>query len=519
MKPRLALFAAVLLAWAPALRAPFTYDDRIEVVGNRTLRALGEVGAIAAYNTSRPLLVATYALDWWIGGLEPLGYHLVSLAIHVVNVALVLALLGRWLAPSRALLGAALWALHPMTTEAVTYVAGRSDALCATFLLGATLAWVDHLRGRRGPALAVACVGAGLLTKETAAVAPLLLWAVGALLEGRPARARALAPFVALLAAAAAVRLGVYGFPAGEVARAPLDQLTTQAVAWAHGLQLWLLPIGQSLLHDHGVPPLAAGLAAVVGWAVALVLAARAGGVWAFAAVWWAALLLPASLLPLKETFPEHRTYLAGLAPILLVAAKLPARAVRPAWALVPLLFVGTVLRNRTWTDEVALWSGAAAHAPRSPDAWYAAGDALRLAGRHADAEAAYRESLALDPSRADTRVNLGITRVEQGDAAGAKALWMEVLRADPGSCAAHNNLAGLDARTGRLGLAIAGYRDTLAWCPDDALAHLNLGNLYLAQADAGKAALHYRAYLRVAPDGAGAATAREALERLGVAP
>lgn len=516
MKRRLLLIAAVGLAWLPALRAPFVYDDRVEVVGNRTLRSLGEVGAIAAYNTSRPLLMATYAVDWRLWGLDPLGYHLVSLAVHVVNVLLLGALLGRWLGPARAALVTAAWALHPMTTEGVTYITGRSDALVATWALAATIAWVDHLRGRRGPALAMGFAAAGLLTKETGIAIPALLWAAGRFGEGRSAPARAWLPFAGLVGTAAALRLVVYGLPSPEVARAPLEQLAGQAFAWTHGLQLWLLPVGQSILHDHGVPSLLGGVALAAAWGLGVGFAGRRGGLVAFGAALWVAPLLPASVLPMKEWFPEHRTYLAGIGPLLILGALLPERALRPAWTLVALLFAGTVLRNRVWTDEIALWGGAAAHNPRSADAHYAHGDALRLAGRIPEAEAAYRRSLALDPDRLDTKVNLGITRVEQGDADGARALWREVLRAEPGHCAAHNDLAGLEARAGRLPQAIAAYLDTLAWCPDDPIAHLNLGNLHGALGDAPKAARHYRAYLAVAPAGPGAETAKKGLARAG---
>lgn len=517
----LLLVAAVVLAWIPALDAPFTYDDRIEVVGNRTLRFLGEVGAIAGYNTSRPLLIATYAVDWRLWGLEPTGYHVVSLAIHALNAVLALRLLRRFLPPERAALGAALWAVHPMCTEAVTYVAGRSDALCATFWLLALGSWIDACRGGPGRARAtlatIAATVAALLTKETAVALPFALLAADAFVA-RPGKVRwrAYAPFVGLLAAAGALRLATYGWPAPEVARSALAHVAGQAEAWVGYAQLWLFPYGQSILHDHPAQAHPAALLALAGWVAALVLGVRAGGVFGFAAALWSLSLLPASVVPLKETMAEHRAYLAGLAPALLLAARLPPATARAAWGLVPVLLVATALRNRVWTDEAALWGDAAAKHPHSADAWYAYGDALRLGRRHAEAEAAYRRSMEADPARADTRLNLGIARVERGDAEGARALWEDLLRDDPRNCAAHNNLAGLDAREGRLREAVAGYTDTLAWCPDDALAHLNLGNLHAALGDARKAALHYDAYLDVAPSGPGAETARQALTRLG---
>lgn len=228
------LLVAIVLAWIPALHAPFTYDDRIEVVGNRTIRWLDSVGAIASYNTSRPLLILTYALNWRVGGLDPFGYHVVSLLIHAVNALLAWRLARRLLSPERAALVAAVWALHPMTTEAVTYVTGRSDALEATAWLVGLTAWLDYRRGEaRARWVAVGAVVAGLLTKEVGVLLPVALLAVDRWLAPRgAARWRDHLPFWIAGAAAVAVRLLVYGWPAPEVPRSALAQLLSQAEVW-----------------------------------------------------------------------------------------------------------------------------------------------------------------------------------------------------------------------------------------------------------------------------------------------
>ena len=140
--------ATIVLVWTPALHAPFTYDDRIEVVGNRTIRWLDSVGAIASYNTSRPLLILTYALNWRVGGLDPFGYHVVSLLIHALNALLAWRLAGRLLTPGRAALVAAAWALHPMTTEAVT--CRPSDSALPPTFMPSTDAIVPMIKAMKG---------------------------------------------------------------------------------------------------------------------------------------------------------------------------------------------------------------------------------------------------------------------------------------------------------------------------------------------------------------------------------
>jgi hypothetical protein len=517
-----ALLGAITLAWAPALHAPFTYDDRLEVVGNRTIRWLGDLGAIAGYNTSRPLLIATYALNWWIGGLDPLGYHLLSVGIHALNAWLAWRLAARLVTPERAALVAATWALHPMVTEAVTYVTGRSDALEGTAWLVALAAWIDHRRGApRARIVAILATVAALATKEVGVLLPVALLAVDRWLAPRP-RWRDHVLFSGAGVAAVALRVAMYGWPAPEVPRSALAQILGQAEVWVHLLALWCLPYGQAILHDHPAVARPLGVAALIGWiGVTTVLVRRARAtppasppaLRAFALALWATWLVPSSALPLLETMAEHRAYLAGYALVLALVASVPR--IRPLWVLVPVLFTATVVRNLTWADEPTLWAEAAARNPESARAWYGYGDALRLARRFREAGPAYERVLVLEPADVDARVDLGIVRAEAGDPAGARSIWTEALRLDPHACAAHNDLAGLDFRAGNLSAAESGYASSLAWCPDDPIAHLNLANIAYARADVRKAAYHYREYLRVAEDGPAAPLARERLVEL----
>jgi Flp pilus assembly protein TadD len=524
-----ALLVAIVVAWAPAMHAPFTYDDRIEVVGNRTIRWLDDVGAIASYNTSRPLLIVTYAFNWWLGGLDPFGYHVLSVAFHALNAVLAWRLAGRLVAPARAALVAGLWALHPMTTDAVTYVTGRSDALEATWWLVAVTAWIDHRRGApRARLVALAAVAAALLTKEVGLLLPVALLAVDRWIAVAP-RWRDHLVFAGAGAAAVVLRLWMYGWPAAEVPRAASVQLLSQAEVWGRYVGLWLVPVGQSILHDHPGVGRLVGVAALLGWgsvAALIFRQARAapGGappspaaIRAFALVVWGAWLLPSSAVPLLETMAEHRAYFAGYALILAVVASVPAVAVRPVWALVPALLLATVARNRVWADEATLWAGAAARYPSSARAWYGYGDALRLARRFREAEPAYVRAAELNPDDPNARINLGIVRAESGDDAGARTAWQEVLRAHPGNCDASNNLGTLASRAGDLEAAASRYASTLRACPRDPQAHLNLANLAFGQADVRKAAYHYREYLLVAEDGPAAPLARERLARMGL--
>lgn len=513
MKRGVLLVLAVLLVWSRVTDAPFTYDDRIEVIGNRTIRALGEWTAIAGYHPNRPLLIASYALNWAWGGLDPTGYHVVSILLHALNAVLAWRLASRLMDPDRALLAAAAWALHPLTTEAVTYVTGRSDTLSGTFWLLALIGWIDHRRGLRGPAMAWIAAAAALLTKEMAVCLPLVFLATSRfLLDDRPPW-RAWAPPLGLAVLAGGLRIVAWGWPVPEVERTVLAQLGSQAAAWWSYLRLWLLPYGQSILHDR---PGDAGVIGVTALVAALGAAAwllRRGGIVAWSVVLAGAYVLPACLLPLREVMAEHRTYLAGYALIVGIVAVLPPRRIR--WLIPLVLALLTLRRNEVWRDEVQVWKGAVDENPASADAWYGYGDALRFAQRFDEAGAAFEEVLKLRPKDVNALVNLGITQVQRGRPEDARRTWEQALKADPRSCAAHNNLAGLDLRAGRLPAAVQGYQSTLYWCDADPIALRTLGGLYEQMGDYRRAANSLRLYLDVAPPGPERDDADAQLKRL----
>ncbi|MBM4391639.1 MAG: tetratricopeptide repeat protein [Deltaproteobacteria bacterium] len=515
------LVVAVIAAWANTLRGPFVYDDLIEIVANPAVHDVSRLDTIWAYNPARALLLFTYALNWTLGHLDPLGYHALNIAIHAANAVLAWRFFDLVLSPGRARLGAALWALHPMATEGVSYISGRSDALVTLFALLALHAWVVDARSpsRRHRALAYAAMLAGFFTKETAVVTPVLaLLAELALVAGWNRRLldpRRYLPVALAVAAGVAARLWLGGWPVPEVPRTLLAHVLTQAEVWARYLQLWILPLGQSILQPVPAEVSRLGGLCLLAWLVAAGLAVYKRGIWALLAGWWALPLAISSAFVLKETMAEHRAYAAGLAVAALVAWKLPER--RVAWALPAILLVATVVRNQSWTSEVATWESAVKRWPGNADAWYAYGDALRAEKLRGEAESAYAKSLELDPARVDALVNAGIARAEGGDIPGAREAWEEALRRKPGHCPALNNLAALRLRSGDVQGAIAGYEATLRTCADDPMAHFNLGMVWAGAGTPEKAATHLRAYLRVDPGGANEARARAALRRLGV--
>ena len=187
------ILGLVALAYINGVHAPFVYDDRIEVVGNSTIRDLGALRSVLEYNVSRVLLILTYAWNFQSFGLDPFGYHVTNLVIHGLAVgagisfAFRLGRRGDHPRPMRiALLTALVWAIHPMGSEGVIYITGRSESLCALFVFSALALWAEALvrekkqdvaaRMVRTMAIVVTLFSMG--TKEVAIMTPFALFAM-----------------------------------------------------------------------------------------------------------------------------------------------------------------------------------------------------------------------------------------------------------------------------------------------------------------------------------------------------
>ena len=434
--PEVALGALLLLtaaAYANALAASFQFDDWRVVVSDPRVRSL------AAWTASmpgiRPLLKLSYALNHEAGG-SAAGFHAANVAIHLANVALAW-LVGRRLMsrhqpdPARAAIaaaaGAAVFALHPIQTEAVTYVSGRSASLAGTFALASSLAWLDgRARGSRVLLLgaAPAAFAAAILVKESALVLPAVLLVLAAT-DPRPSPRsllRDLAPMagVALLATAVALASPTYRWLAETSAsiRGVGANLITQArgIAFLAGqiARPDRLSADPALpASSHWTPGTALAAAAIAALLASAALSIRRRPAFALGVLWFFLWLAPTnSLVPRLDVANDRQVYLAILGPAWLAGLAL-ARARRTAAAAVAvaivalLLGAGTVARNRVYRTEVAFWEDAVAKAQASARAQNNLGYAYALSGRTADAEAAFRRALALDPGHVRAAVNL----------------------------------------------------------------------------------------------------------------
>jgi hypothetical protein len=403
-----------MVAYLPSLLGPFHFDDYNVIVDYDTVHSWRTLFDRAGAGV-RALLKASYALNWTISP-DPFGFHLLNIALHAANSVLVY-FIGRQLIPGNvrnySLLPALLFALHPMQTEAVTYISGRSSSLMATFYLGAMLA---YLRGAHWGWSCLLFVLA-LATRETAVTLPAALLLIE-VCRGTDWRtiARRQAPHWALLAAGGAVLLLnqrywdliAYGY--GE--RSLYDNVLTQIGAVAY--LIWHLITLGDLNIDPALPTITEWTPSLAFQAILLfallvigVLNLRRRPWLAFGILWFFLQLAPTnSIVPRIDAANDRQVYLACWGLFFALASLIDwPRTVAVALCLV---FAGaSVIRQLDYVDEILLWEASVRSSPWNARAHNNLGFAYYEAGRREDARREYYTALFFDPDHRKAKANL----------------------------------------------------------------------------------------------------------------
>lgn len=432
---------AALAAYANGLHGSFQFDDYNVIVMEPRVHSFSAWAANLMEGGIRPLLKASYLMNWSIAPNAPFGFHLFNILVHAANAALVFFLarnLARRYAPAWgesaepfALAVALIFALHPLQTEAVTYISGRSVSLAAFFYLAALLAYIEWAGAERGirlasPVLFVCAVA----TRETALTLPVGLLLYEAFAPDRVGWRiifRRQAAHWGILAALAAVVLTNknylyllrYAFDLRSAAESFFSQVHGVTHVLSHLVLLDGLNIDPDLRTVAAPSPSTFLLAALlIAPPAAAAITARKNPLFGFGIFWFYLQMLPAnSFIPRTDIANERHLYLsmAGLC----IAAGALAMHYRERWRqnrraaftgfalLLCLLAAFTARRNLAYASEIALWEDTVKKSPLKARPHGNLGYAYYLAGRREEAEREYRAALQCDPAFFKARANL----------------------------------------------------------------------------------------------------------------
>jgi tetratricopeptide (TPR) repeat protein len=458
----LLLVGLTFAAYLNCLANAFVWDDELLVVQNpyiRNVRYLGAVFTTDLFHNDadwdathyRPLQTVSYLADYRFWGLDPVGYHLTNVLLHLGCALLVFALVGRWFGDRWLAFGvAAIFAVHPINTNAVTFIAGRADPLALLGLLAA-LWCVDRYLSRGAWGWFVAAVlaaTAALFSRESAMLLPALVLWYGLAVRRNWREAVRLALVLAVLVAGffwlRHEMLGWQGRSTHAVWHLPVlvrAQVAMRALASYLGLLAWPARLQMERQLLFGSPHLhwltvagfvsVAGLGALAWWS-----RQRARPVW-FGLGWFALALAPMlGVVNLNATFAEHWVYTASIG--LYLAAFALLRQWRGAPVLLTLVLLALVARtyrrNQDWADPVRFYARTAVAAPDSATARQNFARQLSARGNTNAARAEFAAAEQMNPGNARAKTSAAFFLWEQGELPAARAKIEESLALSPHS-------------------------------------------------------------------------------------
>ncbi len=526
----------------------FIWDDFSFIVNNKAIRNLDIKGVISYFtdrDTSsnskglsadiyRPLVTTSFAIDYRLWGLNPRLYHIENTALHLFNVLLVFILAQLIFSSSEAAFIASLiFGIHPVQTEAVTWIAGRSNVLFLFFYLAAL---ITHIKASRksGFGFALILFTLGLFAKEMAITLPIVML----LCDLRFSRRQGIGeyieyytPFFTVLLFYLAARWSVSGGLAQgtEYWGSTLSENSMVMLkAIAGYMRLLILPINLRADYVINIPEslfsqdmaIAFGAMAVVAGAYASLRRDRPAS---FFILWFFVTLAPVyNIVPFKAIMAERFLYPASIGFSCLAALILTRlRAVAPKTAVVSLCGLiifygaGTLARNVDWRNEIYLYTQDLVKSPESARFHYNLGfaycrehlvgpfkekDPKKRLEYYAHAEDEFRATLRLRPDHADSHFYLGNVYSDLGLYDKAIGCFKKALSLEP-NAGIYNNLGIVYYNRGEYNKAIECYKNALALNWDTPqLGYLNLGNAYLKKKEFAKARRIWEAVLKLDP-------------------
>jgi protein O-mannosyl-transferase len=545
----------ILIIYSNSVENPFLFDDFHVIFRNPSIKNANnysnffsnptlESGLLKESVSYRPLLMVTFALNYSFGAMNPFGYHLLNIFIHMGCAIFVYFIILFMLRLSNsgkesdfskdsliAFFGALLFAVHPVQTESVTLITGRSSSLMALFFLGSFCTYLGYVNTRKFSFLLLSSAGycCALLAKEVAITLVVLLSIFMIFFPlGRSWRERlyTLAPYIFLTIVYVLIRIHFWGVSSfsSPFPRTLYENLLTQTRAWVFYLKTLILPINLSVVYDfpisHSILEGQVLISILILSSLFLIFwkISQSYRIIGFFALWFAITISPTnSLISQSDVVTDRWLYLSsvGYAVILAVLAGLLFKIRIKGKSLtskiiffflcalvVELYGYGTALRNFTWANEWMLWEDAALKSPNRPGPHNGLGLAFANVGRFDEAIEELKRAIEISPYYGGPYLNLGVVyyrlgRYEEAIQAYQKAISLDTNLAMDG----HNNLGVLYTKQGETEKAITEFQKSIEAHSENPAAYYNLWEIYYKKGNIDEAILVLEKVIQFQPE------------------
>jgi len=494
----LLLALLVLATYAGTLGHEFSYDDRGIILRDGYLGELSwfELATRSYWGERgdglyRPLTTLSYALNYAVGGESPSIYHGFNIALHALNVLLLLLLCQQYWSVERAFFTALIFAVNPVLSEVVSSVVGRAELLSFTFgVLGLLVNCRCKKESERIKKISLHLLCALLLCCSQLAKENGMAFSLALVCVGLSQRRRVWSAWV-FPALAIVVATAIKWFAIGELKPTvigfidnPLAYVTT-AIRWANGLTLLVryvfklaFPWPLSADYSYDQIPLYTSwlsldivLAFVLSCSLmlsAFYLLKQRKRAWIWAALTGLPILMVCSMPIASSTiFAERLLYLPAVGLSLILAGCLTGLKARKKHRLLLCLALlyATLAWQRSWVweSDTTLFASLVQTSPRSARSHY--GQALSMHGqeKYVQALAAYDRALVIYPQYVDALFNRGALLLSMGRVDAAYESYQLATEKNPDYVKARRALAILEIERGEVDRGIERLKTLVA--------------------------------------------------------
>ena len=440
------------IVYGNSLNCEFVFDDVGMVKDNAYIKDFSFTKKFFIENITseensyfyRPLVMISYAIDYSIWKLNVRGYHLTNIMLHGL-VALAVYWLINILFGNRfvALLTSMVFVIHPIHTETVTYISGRSDCLAGLFMILSFIFYIKRLHTEKVKffiLMIVAYIGA-FLSRETTLIFPLLLlayhYAFRKKIKAKEFFSFFITAFIYIL-----LRLIIFNRSASDVAF--FQRLPGFFVAITDYIRLLIFPFNLHMvegikLFSPNNPKTIAGILIFIFLLIYAFKNRKNNVLVCFSISWFLVALLPVSnvIYPLNAYMREHWLYVPSIGFFLILAAGLEYLYNRKRFHVVSMaLILGllvfysylTIRQNEYWREPVGFYKNMLKYDPYNYGLYINLGNAYTEIGNKKEAIISYKKALSINPDNEKAYGNLGmlynsIDRKEEAIAALKKAL------------------------------------------------------------------------------------------------
>jgi protein O-mannosyl-transferase len=512
----LILFLAILGAYYGSLNYPFiNLDDPDYIKDNPYIRDMSWKGLYDIF--SRPIVgnyfpiqIVSYTIDYQLWGLNPFGYRLHNVVLHVINAGLVFLLLKKifsqhWIA----FLSALLFALHPVQVESVTWVAERKNVLFAAFMLSSFLSYLYYVEEPRAARrkgfylLTLFLFLLALLAKVAAVVLPLLLLLYDFCFQERKLwpMIREKIPFFVLTFLFSLITVLVYrslhdmpGFHGGS----PYTNGLAIVNVFVEYMIYLMIPVNLDHFYRTRIPEtiletqVLLSLAAIFLFSLVAWKSFSRKRIFFFWFIWFFISLLPVlNIVPIAILRADRYMYLAAIGFFHLASLGLwKISRGENQWIRIPAFFLGilmvtgsygflTMERNKVWRSIQAFWEENIKHFPDSVSPYKLIGHMYLNEGNLSLAISYFRTGLNNNPDNVPLLNGLAIAFINKEDLGAAEDLLNRAQRIDPKDSVIYSNLGLVYMRRGDLEKGKAYFQKALSMDPKNHSARSNLGVIY----------------------------------------